>query len=482
MEIDMCEKNLNKVNNKKFCFIICSNNKYYLEECIFYISQLEIPEGYSVDVISVLEAESMAGGYNEGMKSTDAGYKIYLHQDTFIIYKRFLQSVLDIFGSDSSIGMIGMVGTPKMSVSGVMWYGHREGELYGFSVIQEDYEEYQYKLEDGVYEVDAVDGFIMITNKDIRWREDIFDGWDFYDVSQSFEFAKRGFKIVVPEQYSPWCMHLDGILNFLNYNKYRKICMAEYPEYFEPKRFLIEESKEKSNTNDIYVIIIARNQFELVKRNVDIVKLIGGVEESQIIVVDNGSEDGLRHWLKRQKKLNYIICGEIIENYASIVNKVAEHFIMNEDILILNAELMLLPDCLENMIQTLKMDSKVGAVCGKIISCNFQNGKSIWEAAEYAYQQKENNEKRKLVVPHFEGVLIRNKMLKILGDFNEKLFLPQSSMLELALKGRKEQYVCYELQNALLYKAVNIGNIYEERFGSDIDSQMIEEILIGNEE
>lgn len=31
------------------------------------------------------------------MKETSAKYKVYLHQDTFIIYKNFIQDILSIF-------------------------------------------------------------------------------------------------------------------------------------------------------------------------------------------------------------------------------------------------------------------------------------------------------------------------------------------------------------------------------------------------
>ena len=47
-------------------------------------------------------------------------------------------------------------------------------------------------------EVEAVDGLFIATQYDVKWREDIFDGWDFYDISQSEEFHRAGYKVVVP--------------------------------------------------------------------------------------------------------------------------------------------------------------------------------------------------------------------------------------------------------------------------------------------
>ena len=70
---------------------------------------------------------------------------------------------------------------------------------------------------------------MIVTCYDIPWREDIFDGWDFYDLSQCMEFKRRGYSIVVPFQSSPWCLHDDRVaLSLMDYNHYRKIFLKEY--------------------------------------------------------------------------------------------------------------------------------------------------------------------------------------------------------------------------------------------------------------
>ena len=189
------------MNEKEICFIMCTNNQKYMEEAVYYISHLNVPEGYEISFLAVEDAKSMTAGYNEGMNASNAKYKIYLHQDVFIVYPGFLQSVLDIFKSDETIGMIGMVGAPKMSVNGVMWNDYRQGALYGVSPERVKKDSYKYRITDGLYEVEAIDGLMMITSADLYWRQDLFDGWDFYDVSQSLEFNRKGYKVVVPEQH-----------------------------------------------------------------------------------------------------------------------------------------------------------------------------------------------------------------------------------------------------------------------------------------
>ncbi|MBE5894739.1 MAG: hypothetical protein E7285_03645 [Lachnospiraceae bacterium] len=215
-------------NKRKFCFIICVNNEQYFDECQMYIQRLKVPDGYTVEILPIRGAKCMAAGYNYGMTLTDAKYKIYMHQDVFIINTNFLNDILTVFKQNWKIGMIGMVGSPSLPSDAIMWHGARVGNLYALDSQNVDFNGYEYCKEDGMTEVEAVDGLMMVTKEDILWREDLFDGWDFYDISQCFEFRKKGFRIVVPEQKKPWCIHEDGVLNLWYYDKYRQIFKEEY--------------------------------------------------------------------------------------------------------------------------------------------------------------------------------------------------------------------------------------------------------------
>ncbi|HBI60387.1 MAG TPA: hypothetical protein DDY31_04105, partial [Lachnospiraceae bacterium] len=127
------------MDNQQFCFIICYNDTAFLAECLLYIGQLIIPKEYTIDIITIAEADSMAAGYQAGMKASNAKYKIYLHQDVFILNKNFLQDTLQIFLQTPSIGMLGMVGTTKLPESAVMWESkNRVGALRSCSLNTTD--------------------------------------------------------------------------------------------------------------------------------------------------------------------------------------------------------------------------------------------------------------------------------------------------------------------------------------------------------
>lgn len=217
------------MNNHKICFIICYNDDLFLSECCLYIQNLEIPAGYEIDIISVGEAGSMTEGYQAAMLQSDARYKVYLHQDVFIINKRFLFDILDVFRRDSQIGMIGMVGSVRLPDSGVMWEGERCGAIYSNKIIRELKSFFEFNIPQGGYlEVEAVDGLLMATCVDIPWREDLFHGWDFYDISQCMEFQKAGYKVVVPYQMEPWCLHDDDIFTLTEYKHWQRVFLQHY--------------------------------------------------------------------------------------------------------------------------------------------------------------------------------------------------------------------------------------------------------------
>ena len=223
-----------KLNDCSICFIICVNSEQYEKECLLYLSRIQVPDGYTMDVLTVKDAVSMTAGYNEAMNSSDAKYKVYLHQDVFLRNRRFIYDILDIF-TEKSIGMIGMVGTADLSNDGVMWNGSRCGSFQNIKDMMKSgavsgFTDITCKYQDVV----AIDGLLMATQYDIPWREDLFTGWDFYDISQSGEFLRAGYRVVAAgQQPKSWFIHDCGTQSLWNYEIYRKIFLKEYKDTFK---------------------------------------------------------------------------------------------------------------------------------------------------------------------------------------------------------------------------------------------------------
>jgi len=222
------------MNSKNFCFITCVDDAALFLEAQYHIAQLLVPDGYETECIAVENAVSMACGYNQAMESTEAKYKIYLRQDACILNRNFLNDILTIFQESPEIGLLGVVGAEVISTSGIWWESkNRYGKVY--SALPDNKELIAFGEVMSAYKsVAAIDGLIMITQYDLEWRADLFDGWHFYDMSQSVEFAKSGYKVAVPRQDKPWVCCGRSITGSFIREDYREVFLEEYSKTIFP--------------------------------------------------------------------------------------------------------------------------------------------------------------------------------------------------------------------------------------------------------
>lgn len=213
------------MNDKKMAFILCVNDEQELCECSYYLERLLVPEGYEAEVITIVDAKSMAAGYNEAMHSSDAKYKVYMHQDTFIKNRHFMEDILAVFQSDAKIGLLGVIGRKQLSENLLVAMDWDTGKiLHNCANAIMDFS----NAEGIAQQVEAVDGLLMATQYDVEWREDLFDGWDFYDVSQCMEFLRAGYRVVVPKQEDAWCYHDNSYSRLKKYFVYQQKFATEY--------------------------------------------------------------------------------------------------------------------------------------------------------------------------------------------------------------------------------------------------------------
>lgn len=257
------------MNQHKIAFIICANNALYYDECVRYINDLNIPEGLCTDIICIQEADSMTQGYNAGMQASDAKYKVYLHQDTFILNRNFIKDMLQVFSSDISIGLLGVLGIPQLPSDVNCHLCKKVGNIIkydGHTIMDTDF--LLQRQDQNWQEVEAIDGLLMATQYDIPWREDFLDGWDFYDISQSLEMKRHGYKVVVPYQKETWCYHNCGCPNLQKYDYYRKKMLLEYPEVFngtvdwEIVRHEVENAQKIEDLKNEMLKLLTQHQYK----------------------------------------------------------------------------------------------------------------------------------------------------------------------------------------------------------------------------
>lgn len=308
------------MNEKKIAFIICVNNLLYFEECKYYINHLNIPEGCEIDVLAIQEADSMCAAYNLGMNSTDAKYKVYMHQDVFIRNRDFLKDMINIFENDKAVGMIGMMGGNGMPKTAVTYLAWNVGLVDCRDADMAYYLSGEPEIKTDSY-VEAVDGLLMATQYDVPWREDLFTDFDFYDVSGSFEMRRHGYQVLVPFMKEPWVIHDSSFAKLSRYDKNRKICQKEYPEYLYAEdgfEFEYHEEWEKLSTelathlknliscgewNTVYSIIEQYRKGNMKDSTLEMIGIMSDIwKREQENGVEQGFFDGLTDYNDIYKK------------------------------------------------------------------------------------------------------------------------------------------------------------------------------------
>lgn len=315
------------MNSKKVCFITCVNDDKLYSECLKYITNLNVPEGFEIENIEITGAKSITSGYNEAMKASDAKYKVYLHQDVFIINKDFIKNIIEIFNSNEKIGMLGVAGAKTIPTNAVWWDAlERFGGVYENHTGMMQFLKFD-EVKESYAEVKVLDGLILVTVQDIPWREDIFTGWHFYDMSQCVEFYLKGYKVVVPKQEEPWCIHDCGFVETTgNYDKYKEIFLDEYSSDIFPLVSIMITAYNRPQ----YFKIALESALNQTYRNIE------------IVICDNSTNDEckklVQEYLHKYNRIRYYKNErelEVIDNFKKCLELASgeyAEFLMDDDI------------------------------------------------------------------------------------------------------------------------------------------------------
>ncbi len=215
----------------KIAVIFCTNEEGYASECKCYLEYLELPEGMAGEVLTIREAPGMAAGYNFGMRRTNAKYKIYIHHDTMLIHPKIPEKLVNAFRENEKTGLIGVFGSTVLPESGRWYQAPYEDSvlsLYQDAILNFLYPKKEEKQE--LREAEGVDGAFLATSVDIPWREDLFDGWHFYDIAACREMKKAGFSAALYADPKPWILHESTLRKDPAdlYGKYCEVFLTNY--------------------------------------------------------------------------------------------------------------------------------------------------------------------------------------------------------------------------------------------------------------
>jgi GT2 family glycosyltransferase len=208
-------------------FITCVNDETQYGICLRYLDALLIPLGHTVERIAVFGAMSMADGYQWGMEASTARYKIYVHQDVYIVYQEQLPDLLHLFSAYPRIGMFSIIGATQFPASGKWWERNRsncygrtlhfvrppQGFPASFFVAPNLRRLRMYRLQSFVGDympAVVVDGLLLATQYDVPWKDPL-GGFELWEQVQSVEFIKAGLEVGIARQQAIWCVHWGPI-------------------------------------------------------------------------------------------------------------------------------------------------------------------------------------------------------------------------------------------------------------------------------
>lgn len=284
------------MDENKIAFIFCTNDEIFYNESVKFLQAVEIPENMNVEIINVENISGIAEGYNRAMRESEAKYKVYLQENVFVINKRIIFDILEVFVGNKHLGLLGLYGCKKIPTSIQAWSGNHG--VLGKLPIGGDGSSKDGAVKEVVrsYEpVEAVGGSLIATQHDMAWRDDLFKGNSLYEVAQSTEFRMAGYDVGVVRQSESWCIHEKWDVR------------ADAASQFEREAF------KRTYSNYLFplvsILIPTYNRPQLFKLALDSV-LQQTYTNIEIIVCDdstnNETEIEIKPYLKQYPSMKYI--------------------------------------------------------------------------------------------------------------------------------------------------------------------------------
>ena len=180
---------------KKIAVIIARSGEALPAELLMSLRLLEQPAGFTMELVEVEGKAGMAAAYGQAMEASAAKYKVYLDERVRILEPRLLTRLVRLFEKHADLGVLGVSGTKLLPPDGIAFHSTRrigslrlagEARTVTWGMVLGEAED-----------VLAVDGFLMATQVDLPWREDLFHGAAFFDAAQCLEFRRQGLRSAV---------------------------------------------------------------------------------------------------------------------------------------------------------------------------------------------------------------------------------------------------------------------------------------------
>lgn len=192
------------MDQHRFAFILYRQEEDKYQKTLQNLAVLKVPMGYEAEFLTVSDESNMVAAYNQAMQESDAKYKIYLQPGAYIENIDLLEKLLQLFLQDDKIGIVGISGSEVFLPTALLGKSEHNYSVLREAAMEEERIRWQ-NSQNLFHEVKMLDGFLLATQYDVVWREDLFSDTDFFAMAQCMEVKRQGYKVVVANQKEVWC-------------------------------------------------------------------------------------------------------------------------------------------------------------------------------------------------------------------------------------------------------------------------------------
>ena len=177
--------------------------------------------------------------------------------------------------------------------------------------------------------------------------------------------------------------------------------------------------------DNMTILMIVYNEAEYAKLSVQSIRMFADIEQLDIVIVDNHSEDTLAEWAREQEDITYVYMDEGKLPFGQAVNAVCSALQIDGDLLIMDVHYALTPHALSRMQALLHQEENIGAVGGICNSFSFfqkQSERADFEAAVcWAEREKVPIEGKWVLGLHPDVMLLKVSAISQVGSFDEEI-------------------------------------------------------------
>ncbi len=352
-----------------------------------YLARLQ-KDRDQITVISNSKNAGFAGANNQAAKAAGGQYLLFLNNDTEV-QPGWLTAMLSVVELDESVGAVGaklLYPDHKIQHAGVWILDHKPSgdPLLAMNSYINQPADFAPANQAATYQ--AVTGACMLVDARLYRGLGGFDEgfWNGYeDVDLCFRIREKGKQIV----YQPQSVvrHFESKSGAERFSKARENIERLHQKWLDKitPDFLVDENgdihppanpviksytdeieKVRQNDDDLVsIIMLTYNALDYTKKAVDSIQK-NTVHPYELILVDNGSTDGSKKYLRKLQKQH--------DNVKIILNKTNKGFAAGNNqglqkaagkyVLFLNNDILVAEGWLESMVQALEADPRIGMV------------------------------------------------------------------------------------------------------------------------